>query len=223
MSRHSYIPAGDAEFDVFFKNIVDYVLARVLVPNPPWTHIPPAEAEALAAAYTSWHVVYEATLVPHTPVQTAAKNRSRKSSQTKLEAFVNRFLRWPPVTNEDRDNTGVPNRDPHPTPVPKPTGIPEVGVETPKPRVLRFRFRGPGMKRWGKPKGIHGMELAWVMADEPPASVDDFPHSEFATRNPLDLVFDEADRGKRVYYAARWETEAAKKGDYSAISWVIIP
>jgi hypothetical protein len=40
MSGKHLIPNRDAEFDVFFKNIVDYVLARVLIPQPVWTHIP---------------------------------------------------------------------------------------------------------------------------------------------------------------------------------------
>jgi hypothetical protein len=81
---------------------------------------------------------------------------------------------------------------PH-TPVPKPGDIPEVEAQTPKLRVLRFRFRRIAMKRWGMPK------------------------------SPLELVFEEDQRGKKFYYAVRRETMAMKKGDFSEIYSVIIP
>jgi hypothetical protein len=61
------------------------------------------------------------------------------------------------------------------------------------------------------------MELVWVMRDTPPVQVKDLVHSEFATRSPLEPTFEEDQRGKKLYYAVRWETNAAKKGDWSEI------
>jgi hypothetical protein len=63
-----------------------------------------------------------------------------------IRPFVNQYLRFPPVTNEDRTAISIPNRDPEPSPVPRPEDIPEVEALTPKPRVLRFRFRHYGME-----------------------------------------------------------------------------
>ena len=77
-----------------------------------------------------------------------------------IQPFVNRCLRYPPVTDEDRTAMGILNHDSHPTPVPRPEDIPEVNAFTPKPCVLRVCFRRANMKRWGKTEGIHGMELA---------------------------------------------------------------
>jgi hypothetical protein len=222
MSRY-YIPKNDAEFDVWFNNLVEYVFAKVMVASPAWTHIPKPEAENLAAAYTSWHTAYVAFQGPHTKVDTEAKNDAKKAAVKVIQLFVNRYLRYPPVTNEDRTAMGIPNHDIHPTPVPRPDDIPEVEVLLPKPRMLRFRFRRVNMKRWGKPAGVHGMELLWIIADAPPKEVEELVHSSFATKSPLDLTFAESERGKRVCYAVRWETEAMKKGDYSEIMSAIIP
>jgi hypothetical protein len=147
----------------------------------------------------------------------------RKGVEHAARGFVNRYLRFEPVTDEDRDNMGVPNRDMMPTPVPNPEDVPEVEVSTPLPRTLRFRFRRIGAKRWGKPEGVHGLELLWVIADAPPAKMEDFPHSAFSTKNPLELTFNEDQRGKRVYFAARWETGAMKKGPESDIFSAVIP
>jgi hypothetical protein len=118
---------------------------------------------------------------------------------------------------------GIPNHDPHPTPVPTPEDIPETEASMPLPRVLRFRFRRANRKRWGKPADVHGMELVWLITDTPPAETDDLVHSAFATRSPLELTFKESERGKRVYYAVRWETGTVKKGKFSEIFSAFIP
>ena len=152
MANH-YIPSRDADFDTWFNNLVEYVLARVLAGTPVWPHIPAAEAEALANAYTAWHTAYVSTQKPHTAVDTEAKNDAKKAALKVIRPFVNRYLRYPPVTDEDRTAMAIPNHDTHPTPVPPPEDVPEVAVSTPLPRVLRFRFRRLGAKRWGKHSG----------------------------------------------------------------------
>jgi hypothetical protein len=62
-----------------------------------------------------------------------------------------------------------------------------------------------------------------MIADAPPKKVSELQHSAFATRSPLDLTFEEDERGKRVYFAVRWETGTVKKGDFSEIYSAIIP
>ncbi|MDR2446423.1 MAG: hypothetical protein LBD58_03890 [Treponema sp.] len=103
-----------------------------------------------------------------------------------------------------------PNRDPLSTPAPL-------------PKMLRFRFGRIGAKRWRKPEGVHGLELLWMIADAPPMKIGDFPHSAFSAGNPLELTFDEDQAGKRVYFAARWETGMVKKGHESDIFNAVIP
>jgi hypothetical protein len=220
---NDYIPKNDAKFDAWFNHLVEYVLARVLAAAPVWTHIPKAEAEKLAASCTAWHTAYEAVIGPHTKVDTEAKNDAKKAAKAVIRLFVNQYLRFPPVTNEDRTAMGIRNRDPHPTPVPAPGDIPEMDVQMPLPRVLHFRFRRANMKRWGKPADVHGMELVWLIADTPPTETEALVHSAFATRSPLELTFKESDRGKHVYYAVRWETGTVKKGKFSEILSAIIP
>jgi hypothetical protein len=57
----------------------------------------------------------------------------------------------------------------------------------------------------------------------PPGKLEELLHPEFATKSPLELVFEEDQRGKRLYYAVRWETGTAKKGDFSEIYSAIVP
>jgi hypothetical protein len=117
----------------------------------------------------------------------------------------------------------IPIRDTKPTPHPAPDTIPEIEVETPHPRVVRIRFRDEHAARWGKPQYVHGFDCAWIIAGVPPELVKDLAHSEFATRTPPELAFEENERGKRVYFAGRWETGAVKKGRWSDILSAVIP
>jgi hypothetical protein len=207
----------------WFKFMNQYVAEKCGGSAPAWTHIPPAARTVLADAYAAWYTAYANFLGPHTTVDTEAKNDAKKAAKKVIRPFVNQYLRFPPVTDEVRTAMGIPNRDTHPTPVPAPKDVPETAVSTPLPRVLRFNFRRLGAKRWGKPRGVHGMELKWRISDAPPKDTDDLFHSDFATRSPLELTFPESDRGKRVYYAARWETGTVKKGKFSEIFSAIIP
>jgi hypothetical protein len=63
----------------------------------------------------------------------------------------------------------------------------------------------------------------WAITDTPPANVRDLIHSNFTTRSPLEMTFEEEQRGKRVYFAVRWESGTVKKGPTSDILSAIIP
>jgi hypothetical protein len=43
------------------------------------------------------------------------------------------------------------------------------------------------------------------------------------TRSPIELVFDENQRGKKLYFVVRWENGPKHKGKWSEIFMVIIP
>jgi hypothetical protein len=201
---HYYIPTNDLEFEVWLCYLVEYVLARVLTAQPVWTHIPVTEAEVLAAAYTLWHTAYLPTLKPHTPIDTKAKNSAKKTATKVAQLFVNRFLRYPPVTNEDRAAMRIPNQDEHPSPIkPSETG-PLFSISIVGPGTLGIVFRNGDKGRKGsKPHGVEGVRIYYGF--EPVTNQKYLPFSEWGTKCPHLLRFPEEDRGKRVYIALQWE------------------
>jgi hypothetical protein len=56
--------------------------------------------------------------------------------------------------------------------------------------------------RWGKPAKVHGLECRRVIADTPPAKIEELVHLESA---------------------ARWENGTAKKGPWSDIFNAVVP
>ncbi|MDR1126568.1 MAG: hypothetical protein LBL06_00405 [Treponema sp.] len=160
----------------------------------------------------------------YTKLDMQAKNEKKKQLIHLEEVFIrNNLQNNDAMTDNLREALGIPIHDTKPTPVPAPEGIPEIEIETPHPRTVQIKFRDEHAARWGKPEHVHGLECVWELAEEPPAKVSDLLHSDFATKNPLELVFEEDQRGKKVYFAARWETGAMKKGKWSDIFSAIIP
>jgi hypothetical protein len=81
MSGSSRDPPNDAKFDIWFKNLVDYVTAKCNPPDAPeWSFIPYSEVTLLRNAYTDWRAAYTPTLKPHTPEETLAKDEGREAA-----------------------------------------------------------------------------------------------------------------------------------------------
>ena len=213
---HDFIPRPDAQFDAYFKNVVRYVDEN----NAAWGHIPLCDIEGLGEQYVLWRNAYLPTLAPHIEPLTKEKNRVRVEVERTLRAFINRFLRGQPVSDIDRDKMGIRNLDAASTKHPAPKAVPEIETNTSVIRRLIMRL---GASHRGKPNHVHGMELAWGVMDASPADVSQLPNLESATANPIELVFEERKRGKRVFFAARWVSNTAGTGPWSEIESAAIP
>jgi hypothetical protein len=223
-SGHDYIPTKDADFDAWFRNLCAYIVLKVMGEKVVWPHIPTAAVEELLAALKVWHEAYEAVLKPHTPVETEAKNDARKAAEAVIRPFKRRYLDDLPVTDEDRRAMGTPIHDGTRTPDKEPDTVPEAETVTSKIRHLIIRFKDQGAESRAKPDGTHGAEFRWNIQDTVPVHIEtELIHTGFDTASPFTLAFDEADRGKRVYYALRWVSTTTLVGGWSEIYSAIIP
>jgi hypothetical protein len=220
MARTDYIPAKDGDFDGWFYNLIEYVDTKTSGDPPAWPNIPPGD---LIDAYPPWHTAYAKTLGPHTKVDTEAKNDARKAAVAFIRPFVNQYLRYPPVTNEDRAAMGIHNPDTNPTPIPVPTTRPEYSLKVRDLRRVDIDFHDQGAAGKAKPYGYDGAVIFWSVLTAPPARPEDLAHSELATRTPYTLSFEETDRGGRVYIALRWQNEKGEKGPWSEMQNAIVP
>ena len=225
MSRaKDYIPSTDADFNQFFKNITQYVNAKCAGSSPEWTHIPKEERERLDQAYIDWYSAYALTFKPHSKDITKQKNRARKEAEGILREFVNRFMRYPPVTDQDRDIMGINNHDITRTPrfgVSELAGT-EVKLRNIRELMLHFWIKGQRGKR-AKPDGYKGAVIAWDVRDTPPDRPEDLTRRALATRTPYVLQFDETERGKTVYFAAAWQNDRGQVGQWSEIGKAFVP
>jgi hypothetical protein len=74
-----------------------------------------------------------------------------------------------------------------------------------------------------KPVDVHGVSFSWEIMDTPPTTPDDLRHSVFRVKTVEIFDFKEDERGKKVYYAARYENAKGEAGPWSDIVMAIIP
>jgi hypothetical protein len=225
-AKHNNIPRADAEFDVFLRNLLMYVGMKCDSTPPVWTHIPPAARNALGEHYAAWHAAYELTLHPHTRPQTAEKNRLHKAADRAARDFINIYLRYhPDVTEEDKRNMGLTVPDTTRTPVEAPDEGPVFLIVQLGPRLVGINYQYGQGRKGSKPDGIKGARIYYGVFDGPPEDMV-FPKSVWATRCPHVISFRETDRGKRAWFALKWETgRGGEKGEsgWSELVSEIIP
>ncbi|MDR1229857.1 MAG: hypothetical protein LBK61_00485 [Spirochaetaceae bacterium] len=230
----SYIPKSYELFNLWFKFLVQYVTSKTSGTAPAWTHIPKAVLDMITDTYAAWYTVYGKTLGPHTPVDTLAKQEGRKAAEKAVRAFVNQYLRFFPVTDEDRKAMGIPNRDTKPTPVPAPTSQAEADLVFPGIHLVELvKIRKAGILS-DDPRSDYGVSVHFGILDAvnsewrvtaPPASGKDLPHSVFTREKKILFDFD-GESGKTVYFCLRYENQKGGKkgwGPFGPVLHAVIP
>jgi hypothetical protein len=220
-----FVPSRAALFDSWLKFLIQYVTLKCSGATPEWTHIPQAVLAALADAYAAWYTAYSKMRGPHTTVDRMAKDDARAIAETMARSFINQYLRFPPVTDEDRLAMGIPNKDTHPTPKKVPDTSPSFSIIQMGPGTLGIIYRdGEKGRKGSKPKGVDDIKICMGVSDEPIIDPEMLPSAKKATKCPSVYRFRAADRGKRAYFASKWELRRGDgEGPWSEIQSEIIP
>jgi hypothetical protein len=220
-----YLGLTDGKFDNFFKQLNQYSTQKCSGTPPEWPHIPMAELTKLVTAYDQWLAAYTNTLVPHSKVETEAKNEAKDAAKTVIRSFVNRFLRedWDVVTDMDRTEIGIPNRDKIATPHPAPTAKPQTDAVPSGKGKHTVTAINPQSQNKKRPSLVEGVAFAHkVRAESDPKSAPEDMPSVFQTGTSRDFQWPEADYGKVVDYATAYENAGGKRGPWSDVVSVII-
>jgi hypothetical protein len=225
MGGAKYIPAKDADFDVFFKKLVQYVNQKTGGTPPAWTHIPAAALSALNGALSNWETAYTKTLGEHSSQDTREKQRVRKESEGVLRSFIQRFLYEEPVTPYDRDEMGLPEHDtirtPHGAPKTRPVIIKLVPLGGGRIEIY-FADETTPEKR-ARPKDANGalMGSTLTAADVRVTDYKPLTSTELLTRSPFVLELGPEAEGKRFSCALCWQNGHIK-GVWSDIASIVV-
>jgi hypothetical protein len=156
---------------------------------------------------------------------TVRKNIAEEAVIDAFRNYGNRNLAHnPDVTAEDKSQAGWHDRSTDYKAVSKPDTLPIIIAKTLIEREVMFCFWALNAKRQGKPKKVGACVIRWAILDHMPTDISELIHVEAATKSPFTLKFDEADRGKRLYFVACWQIERGRiEGPMTAIKMVIIP
>jgi hypothetical protein len=218
-----YIPKNDAVFNVWFKNLYQYVGQKTSGASPEWTHIPKDAVEELGAAYQDWYTKYSLTTKPHTKAENVEKDEAKAAAIKVIRPFVQQWLRFKPVINSDRVNMGLPIYDETRTIHGAPTEQAEFFFKLTGIREITVHFKVLGAEGRAKPSHYAGALIKWAVLDKPPSDIEELTHHELASKTPHTLKFKESERGKTVYVALAWQNGKGDLGPYSEIQSAVIP
>ncbi|MDR2627269.1 MAG: hypothetical protein LBC40_04470 [Dysgonamonadaceae bacterium] len=221
MSTRNFIPEKDADFNLWVINFFLYLLGKYTVFN-----IPENAIEALQFLKSDWDTKYARAEAPAT--RTKATIREKTAARNTLEKAVRAFLLEYVTYNHlvgdaDRDNMGLPIHKTTRTRHTTVTDLLELILESRVIRRLIGHYRVAGSTSDAKPEYIQGAEIRWAFLEHSPESVDELIHSIFDTRSPFTVEFEEKDRGRRVWFCARWENMTGEKGPWSEMVMAIVP
>ena len=226
MPHHDYIPDQDARFDALFHGIRTYVTQKCQGTSPAWTHIPAAKVIELVNGYAAWNDAWALTQTPHTPAQTREKNRVRDREERMLRKFIQRYIYVDePVTDLDRDNMGLPNRDQTRTPHETVSEHVELSHRPHADLEILFEFRVEETGNRAVPEGYNGAVLYTRPLEEGEAVPDRaaISESKLVTRAYHIERFDSRLKGRRVAVTAAWENGRGIEGQRCEVQAAIIP
>jgi len=140
-----------------------------------------------------------------------------------MRVMKRRHFTSPPLTNLGFALLDLKPHDDKPTTEPAPANVPFIEVRLAAHRVLAFRLRDYGAKRWAKPAHVHGIHFRWEIRDSKPESAEALANVVVTSSSPIVLTFNESQRGLRVYFAACWLGSTLSGGPWSEIGFTIIP
>jgi hypothetical protein len=212
-STKDYIPKKLADFDLFQNKLMGIIAQHVPSSTASWGFLL-ADFTALQTLQTAWSAAYAAAnpasnKKTRTTVQTTAMTTAKKNYTAAIRKFVKANLKENAlVTNADRQNMGIPISKTTRTPSTAPTTTPQLSVTQGSGNTVLVKFTAgmdaKGVSKRAKPTGVVMVELRFAVGGNPPATPDDCPKTEIASRSPHKLVFSAADSGKRVYLYGRW-------------------
>jgi hypothetical protein len=212
----NYIPRKNEDFHKWLDHFTRYVGAKCLGANPAWAHIPADKTDELFAQSDAWCAARLAADETPTASNRHERDRVRKVVEAFVRGFIADYLHRDPVTDEEREEAGVPNHGGHHVAKPDPTDHVAFTLRIDaKNHTLWADYHIEGSKSRGK-GGYHGVEVRrWLLPlDAPMPASADHPGwiSEVDTGTPWGHTYAEGEIGMRAYIAMRWENESVGKG-----------
>ena len=220
MSVNRTIPTRDFDFNVWQANIAQTALDN----REKWLLDAEWLDKMFVPARDAWNNAWEAYKNPatRTIVINAAKKQKRADYEKLLYLLVGNLKMNTRVTSEDRHAAGIVMRNRKPAPIGVPTTYPFATIDTSIIRRLTVRFRDSDSMSLAKPRGVHGAEIRWMIAEEMPAT-NELANSSFDTRTPCMFEFKDSQRGKLVWFCLRWENNRGEKGPWGEMISAIVP
>jgi len=175
------------------------------------------------AQFSAFHDALNAAIKNQTPANMIRRNEARTVLEKSIRGMVNQFLRFPPITDADRKEMGIPIRDTIRTPHTKVEEMVDMLIKLRNENELMVHFRQRGADNRAKPTGYDGAVIIWCISDTEPATLKEYGEHTLASKTPYAVKFDTHESGKRVWFRAAWQNARGILGDYCEAKSAVVP
>jgi hypothetical protein len=171
-----------------------------------------------------WREKYAANVDPLTKSKLTAgeKEDARSDYEPVVGHLIEELRNNPAVSDDDLRSMDI-YIPPHGNkPLPPTTEMVTFKVETAIIRRLVFHAHSTAGGT-GKPHGVGSLEFIYAFLKNPPEKLEELTEREFHSRNTFLIDFNEEDRGKAVYFCARWIMRTMEHGPWGQVHFSIVP
>jgi hypothetical protein len=217
----NFIPGGDAPFNVWQGVLVVGLTARATKLG-----IPAEEMARVLASQDRWNKGFEAASNPATRTKGAIreKQEAREDFEAELRKVIKAYITYnPAVTDQERDDMGLPVHDSKPSPAPAIGSRPELEVHFPQIQQHSLTVRDSELDGRAMPAHAVGFEVWRKVGDPAPAQESDWLLVVQAPHSPCLLTYGEQESGVRIYYRVRWVNTRGVPGPWSETVSAVVP
>ena len=214
MTQSSYVPEGDAEFNLWQGSLITLVQANATA----WG-ISAADLAAIIVLQTGWNTTFgkASNKQNRTPADVQAKDDARKLFEPALRKFVAQWLaNNAKVANSERQRMGLTVKTGTRTanPVPDTCPVAVIDFSARLRHSIAFADESTPASR-AKPDGVHGCEVWMKLGGDAPQSHTECTYLATDTASPYVATFDGQDSGKTAWYMLRWVNTRGERGPWS--------
>jgi hypothetical protein len=215
MTQSSFIPTGDAEFNLWQGALITIVQANATA----WG-ILAADITALVAQQALWAAAFAkaSNKQNRTAADVQGKADAREAFETSLRKFIAQWLsNNTRVPNSERQRMAITVKTGTRTaaPVPSTSPVATIDFSTRLQHTINFADEGTPRSK-AKPAGVHGCEVWAKVSAEAPKDASEFTFLATDTATPYVATFDSADIGKTAWYMLRWVNTRGERGPWSS-------
>jgi hypothetical protein len=171
----------------------------------------------LTAAKGKYELAYDRAANPDGASRADRLERDEREADYRqaIREVVNAWIRYNPnVGDYDKKYLGLTIADKTPTPAVIPATHPVIKVDFSEPSRHTLHISDEDKSGRAKPEGVKECEIWYKIAAEEPAHYDDLHYAGSASKATFLLTFDVPERGKKVWYNARWVNTRGAKGPW---------
>lgn len=206
----AYLPTSD-------NGLLDWALnfATLIVASPTTYGLEAEQAGGYQAQAQFFESALQAAIEPstRTPVTVQAKNDAKTQLVELSRGLAMIVTNHPGVTNEQRVALGLTVRDREPSPVPPPSGSPDIDVLLVTGRTVTVRLHDASTPGRRKPANVAGAAVFSFVGETAPADPAVWTFQGNTTRTRFDVSFPaDVPAGAKVWITAFWFNRRMQSG-----------